>query len=38
MEKPYTILVEDNVPYLKVSISNLAFRGAEFSGVDKIND
>lgn len=38
MEKPYTILVEDNVPYLKVSIDNLAFRMPEFSGIDKIDE
>lgn len=34
----YTILVEDNVPYLKVSIDNLAFRMPEFSGIDKIDE
>ena len=34
----YTILVEDNVPCLKVSIDNLAFRMPEFSGIDKIDE
>ena len=34
----YEVYIKDDIPYLKISISNLAFRGAEFSGVDKIND
>ncbi len=34
----YEVYVEDEVPYLKVIIKNLAFRAPEFSWVDKIND
>ena len=34
----YEVYIKDDIPYLKISISNLVFRSAEFSGVDKIND